>query len=291
MINRVRLRDYHKLRKKYPELKTSPFYLYRMNNILKNRRALVCGSTQGIGYAAAYALAEAGASLTLIARNEESLQHAVVKLPSSQSQVHDYLVADFSIPESLSSALKKRFGNGEPVHILVNNTGGPPGGPITEATTASFEKTFQQHLICNHILMQAVLPSMKKEGYGRIINIISTSVKQPLKGLGVSNTIRAAVANWSKTLAGEVAPFGITVNNVLPGATETARLKGLISVKAEKTGKSQGQLEDEMKSEIPMGRFATPEEIAAAVVFLASPSAAYITGINLPVDGGRTGCL
>jgi 3-oxoacyl-[acyl-carrier protein] reductase len=180
---------------------------------------------------------------------------------------------------------------GKNIHILVNNTGGPSGGPIADAKTDDFEKTFRQHLICNHILAQAFLPGMKESGYGRIINIISTSVKQPLKGLGVSNTIRAAVANWSKTLATEIAATGVTVNNVLPGATATKRLSTLIEAKSLKTGKAAIDLEKEMLDEIPMGRFAHPSEIAAAVAFLASPAASYITGINIPVDGGRTGSL
>ncbi|MFN6092435.1 MAG: SDR family oxidoreductase, partial [Bacteroidota bacterium] len=155
----------------------------------------------------------------------------------------------------------------------------------------AFLNTFNQHLLCNHLIAQAVLPGMKEAKFGRIINIISTSVKQPLKGLGVSNTIRAAVANWSKTLSVEVAPFGITVNNVLPGATATQRLASIIENKSQKQNHSIDEVEQEMLSEIPAGRFGRPEEIAAAVAFLASPAAAYINGINVPVDGGRTGCL
>jgi 3-oxoacyl-[acyl-carrier protein] reductase len=159
------------------------------------------------------------------------------------------------------------------------------------ATAEAFLNTFNQHLICNHLIAQAVLPGMKEARFGRIINIISTSVKQPLKGLGVSNTIRAAVANWSKTLSLEVAPFGITVNNVLPGATATQRLSSIIENKSQKQNHTIDEVEQEMLAEIPAGRFGKPEEIAAAVAFLASPAAAYINGINIPVDGGRTGCL
>lgn len=262
-----------------------------MNIDLTSKRAAVCGSSQGIGRATAQVLASMGASVTLIARNESSLKSVLKELPSDKNQEHDYIVADFDRPEELKSALESYLSGGNTIQILVNNTGGPPGGPITNAKPEEFENTFRQHLICNHLLVQAILPGMKSSGYGRIINIISTSVKQPLKGLGVSNTIRAAVANWSKTLSVELAPFGITVNNVLPGATGTGRLSGLISAKAEKTGSSADALEKEMKAEIPMGRFAEPEEIAYAVTFLASRSAAYITGINIPVDGGRTGCL
>ncbi len=262
-----------------------------MNIDLINKRAVVCGSTQGIGLAVARELASLNASITLIARNETSLKSVIETLPKNDFQRHDYIVADFSEPETVRSQVDAWLQRGNIAHILVNNTGGPPGGPITEAKISDFTTTFTQHLICNQVLAQAFIPGMKREGYGRIINIISTSVKLPLKGLGVSNTIRAAVANWSKTLANELAPFRITVNNVLPGATLTQRLSSIIEAKSNKTGKPAAELEKEMIGEIPMGRFGDPTEIAAAVAFLAGQSSSYITGINIPVDGGRTGCL
>jgi 3-oxoacyl-[acyl-carrier protein] reductase len=262
-----------------------------MNLDLTNQRAIVCGSTQGIGKAVALELASMGASIVLIARNEDTLNSTRQELDSSKNQKHDIISADFSYPEELKVKVQNYIDKHPDVSILVNNTGGPPGGPVAAAKTEEFIKAFSNHLICNHIMAQAVIEAMKKKNYGRIINIISTSVKQPLKGLGVSNTIRAAVANWSKTLSLELAPHGITVNNVLPGATNTVRLSSLITAKAEKTGHSKEYHEEEMVSEIPAGRFAEAHEIAAAVAFLASPAAAYITGINLPVDGGRTGCL
>ncbi|MBL0047128.1 MAG: SDR family oxidoreductase [Bacteroidetes bacterium] len=259
---------------------------------LIGKRAIVCGSTQGIGKAVALELAQMGASITLIARNEASLKEVVLELKASNSQAHDYLCVDFSQPLDLKRAIESRFPLGkETAHILVNNTGGPQGGPIVTAKTDEFIQTFYNHLVCNHILVQAVVEGMKVANYGRIINIISTSVKQPLKGLGVSNTIRGAVANWAKTLSLELGAFGITVNNVLPGATNTARLVNLNKAKAEKTGKSLDDLKREMVAEIPAGRYAEPFEIANAVAFLASPAAAYINGINVPVDGGRTGSL
>jgi 3-oxoacyl-[acyl-carrier protein] reductase len=262
-----------------------------MNLSLENRHAVVCGSTQGIGKAVAMELANLGATVTLIARTETDLQKVCKELSTAHKQKHDYICADFSKPEELKSKIEKHILEKGTIHILINNTGGPKGGAITEATTEEFISTFNNHLICNHILAQAVLKGMKESGYGRIINIISTSVKQPLKGLGVSNTIRAAVANWSKTLAGEVAKFNITVNNVLPGATDTLRLKTLVEAKSQRTGKNIAELKEEMISEIPMARFADASEVANAVAFLASPAAAYITGINLPVDGGRTSSL
>ena len=254
---------------------------------MKNKNALVCGSTQGIGKATAIALAKEGANVTLVARNEEKLKAVLAELPND-NQHHYYLVADFSDPEKLRmylNALKY------PIHILVNNTGGPAGGPVFNASLDEFERAFTMHLKCNHVLVQSLVPGMKKAGYGRIINIISTSVKQPLDGLGVSNTIRGAVANWSKTLANELGQFGITVNNVLPGATETERLNEILKNKSAKTGKSIEEVAETMKNAAPAKRFAKPEETAAAITFLASGLAGYINGINLPVDGGRTKSL
>ena len=259
---------------------------------LTGKRAFVCGSTQGIGKAVAMELAAMGASVTLLARNKESLEATKAELATTSGQEHDFLCADFSNPEQLRNELANYFKKQTlEVHILVNNTGGPQGGPIVTAKTEEFLQTFNNHLICNHILTQALVDGMKKAGYGRIVNIISTSVKQPLKGLGVSNTIRGAVANWAKTMSLELGAFGITVNNVLPGATNTARLVNLNKAKSEKTGKSLEELKKEMVAEIPAGRYAEPFEVANAVAFLASPAAAYINGINLPVDGGRTGSL
>ena len=260
-----------------------------MNIDLQGKRAIVCGSTRGIGKAVAIELASLGAEIVLLARNEEELKGVIAALKPGKN--HRYIVADFEKPDELKDKAiihLKEFGA---VHILVNNTGGPAGGPIISASPDEFTHAFSNHLICNQILAQAVLEGMKAGNYGRIINIISTSVKQPLKGLGVSNTVRAAVANWAKSWSNEVALFGITVNNVLPGATRTDRLHSLIEAKSKKTGVPVVQVEEEMINEIPMRRFASPEEIADAVAFLASPAAAYITGINIPVDGGRTSNL
>jgi 3-oxoacyl-[acyl-carrier protein] reductase len=258
---------------------------------LKGKKALVCGSSQGIGKAAAHELATMGADVVLLARNEASLKEALKDLPYDKGQQHGFLVADFSQPLQLKSIIKDYVDKGNFIHILINNTGGPKGGAIKDASPEEFLLAFNQHLICNHILVQAIYPGMIESGYGRIINVISTSVKQPLPNLGVSNTIRGAVANWSKTLANELGGFGITVNNVLPGATNTSRLQGLAKVKSEMTGDSVNEILADMASETPMKRIAQPEEIAAAIAFLASPAASYINGINVPVDGGRTKSL
>jgi len=261
-----------------------------MNLDLTNRNALVCGSTQGIGKATALVLAKMGANVTLMARNEEKLQAVLSELDNSQGQSHSYACADFSNVENVKSAAHSITVD-KNLHILINNTGGPPGGSITDASANAFESAFQMHVVCNQILAQTVMPGMKSDGFGRVVNIISTSVKIPIAGLGVSNTIRGAVASWAKTMANEVGQFGITVNNVLPGFTDTNRLKSLITKKAENHGVSEEQIANEMKAQIPAARFAQAEEVANAAAFLCSPAAAYINGINVPVDGGRTGAL
>jgi 3-oxoacyl-[acyl-carrier protein] reductase len=165
-----------------------------MNLDLSNKSALVCGSTQGIGKATAIELAQMGAKVILVARNEESLRAVKAELSTAKGQQHDFITADFSNPEDLKDKINRYIIRNGAVHILVNNTGGPPGGPAILAKTEEFIQAFNNHLLCNHILVQALVDGMKRSGYGRIINIISTSVKQPIRGLGVSNTIRAAVA-------------------------------------------------------------------------------------------------
>jgi 3-oxoacyl-[acyl-carrier protein] reductase len=263
-----------------------------MNLNLTSKNALVCGSSKGIGKASAIELALLGANVTLVARNETALKETLQQLDTSKNQQHEYIVIDFSDYKNVETAIQQLLQKrSEPYHILINNTGGPVGGLAIDAETTSFLQAFNNHLLCNHVITKAVVEGMKKAGYGRIINIISTSVKQPLPGLGVSNTIRGAVANWAKTLANELGKFGITVNNVLPGATSTDRMKEILETKSAKTSLSVDAVAEEMKKEIPLGRFAEPHEVAAAVAFLASPVAAYINGINVPVDGGRTACL
>lgn len=262
-----------------------------MNLDLTGKTALVCGSTQGIGLASAIELALLGANVTLVARNEEKLREAVEQLDTAAGQLHRYVVADFADTGSVQNAIENYLRLVPEIHILVNNTGGPKGGPIIEAETDQFLKTFQMHLINNQFLAQAVVPSMKKAGYGRIVNIISTSVKQPIIGLGVSNTIRGAVASWAKTLSLELGQFGITVNNVLPGYTETARLDAVLDMRSKAQGKTREQVADDIQATIPIRRFSEASEVAAAVAFLCSPVAGSISGVNLPVDGGRTESL
>ena len=258
---------------------------------LKGKRALVCGSTQGIGRATAIRLSKAGAEVTLLARNEKVLLQVLAELDDGNGQKHAYLCADFFDLEQVKSVVNDNLADVSAMHILVNNTGGPPAGQAIEARGDAYLTAFRAHLLCNQLLAKSVVPLMKKQNYGRIINIISTSVKAPIPGLGVSNTIRGAVANWSKTLAGELGGYGITVNNVLPGLTKTNRLFSLIETNAAKANITPEEQTRQMIKTIPAGRLAEADEVAAAAVFLASPEASYINGINLPVDGGRTPAL
>ena len=262
-----------------------------MNLDLKGKTAIVCGSTQGIGFASASELAKMGANITLMARNEASLRTAVEKLDGSRGQLHRYIVADFANTQTVKDAIENYLRLCPDVQILINNTGGPSGGPIIEAETDQFLETFQMHVVNNQILAQAIVPSMKKAGFGRIVNIISTSVKQPIIGLGVSNTIRAAVASWAKTLSLELGQFGITVNNVLPGFTKTARLDTILELRGKSQGKTNEEIAEQLAATSPIRRFSEPEEVAAAVAFLCSPAAGSINGVNLPVDGGKTESL
>lgn len=260
-----------------------------MNIDLTGKHAVVCGSTQGIGASTAKTLSKLGASITLVARNEEKLKQVLNELqPHSKN---DYIVADFMQPDALKVSMEQ-WAENHTAHILVNNTGGPKGGPIIDADCQEFIDAFTMHLICNHILVQALFPGMKKAGYGRIINVISTSVKQPIPGLGVSNTIRGAVANWSKTLANELGPHNITVNNVLPGYTNTKRIRTIAENKVAKDAElTIDKVYKNFAEKAPLKRIAEPQELADVIAFLASPSAGYINGINVPVDGGRTASL
>ena len=259
-----------------------------MNLSLEGRRALVCGSSQGIGLAAAQELASLGATVTLFARNQERLDAARNTLSVASDQDHQILIADFDEPDAVLATIAAIDGDEAAFDILINNSGGPPGGSLVDAQTDDFLAGLRRHLFVSHSLSMNLLPGMKTRQFGRIINVISTSVREPLPGLGVSNTVRGAMASWSKTLASEVASFGITVNNVLPGATETGRLDALFDAKSSTTGMPREHFEQEWRSKIPAGRFGAPREIGAVIAFLATPAASYVNGVNIPVDGGRT---
>lgn len=261
-----------------------------MNLQLNGRRALVCGASRGIGRAVAQALANAGAEVIAVARDSAALSEVVATLSTAAGQSHQSVALDLGDRDALATSIQELAAT-TPVQIVINNTGGPAAGPAIEADPGEFEAAFAQHVLAAQRIARALLPGMKNAGYGRIINIISTSVKEPIPGLGVSNTIRGAMASWAKTLSRELGPFGITVNNVLPGFTATERLDYIFQGRAEKSGQSIDAVRQQAVASVPAGRFAKPAEIANAVAFLASPAAAYINGINLPVDGGRTGSL
>ncbi|MBD8900132.1 SDR family oxidoreductase [Rhodanobacter sp. DHG33] len=254
---------------------------------LDGRHALVCGASQGIGRAAAIELALLGANVTLLARRADVLETLAAELPRTcAGQRHGFVAVDVSDTATLRTRAEALVAD-SPVHILVNNSGGPAPGSVLDATPEDFLAAWQQHLLACHTLAQTVVPSMRAAGWGRIVNVISTSVREPIPGIGVSNTTRGAVASWAKTLAGELAPFGITVNNVLPGSTRTPRIEQIVAARAQKSGKPLAEVQQAMEAEVPMRRFADAAEIAAAVAFLASPAASYITGVSLAVDGGR----
>lgn len=258
---------------------------------LTGKHALVCGASEGIGRAAAHELALLGASVTVLARREDVLKQVAADLPTGHAgQRHGHLAVDMDDTAALKAKVEALVAQ-SPVHILINNTAGPPGGPAHGADPQAYVATFQRHLVGGQTLLQAVLPGMRDARYGRLVNVISTSVKEPIPNLGVSNTIRGAVASWAKTLASELAADGITVNNVLPGFTQTGRLASLIAANAKASGKTEDAIADGMRATIPAGRFGQPEETAAVIAFLCSPAAAYVNGVSLAVDGGRTKAL
>lgn len=240
-----------------------------------------------MGLAIAHELARQGARVTLFARDESKLAELVSSL---QGDGHDYLVANFDDLQQVQSQAKLALESGG-IQILINNTAGPAPGKIYEAELADFETAMSRHLFVSQTLTQLLLPGMKKSSYGRIVNIISTSVKVPIPGLGVSNTVRGAMASWAKTLANELGAFGITVNNILPGFIQTGRITSLIENRSKAQGRTKEEIKQEMVSSIPAGRFGEPGEIADYAAFLCSPSGAYINGTSLRVDGGRTGSI
>lgn len=253
---------------------------------LSGRHALVCGASEGIGRATAHELALLGASVTVMARRQDALDAVVASLPRGASQQHRSLVGDVTQRETLRAQVDALV-DASPVHILVNNTGGPPGGPVFSAEADAFVDAFGRHVLANQTLAQAVVPGMRAAGWGRIVNVVSTSVYEPIAGLGVSNTIRGAVASWAKTLSRELAAAGITVNNVLPGYTETGRIDQIVRDRVAATGKTEAEVLDAMRAAVPAGRLAKPAETGAVIAFLCSPAAAYVTGVSLAVDGGR----
>lgn len=258
-----------------------------MNLPHQQMRAYVGGSSRGIGLGCAVSLADGGAEVTLFGRHQDTLREALEHLPTPTDQHHRFITADTTDWKAASAQARVDIAENGPVQILVCNTGGPGPGPVVDAPPDEFSRWFEQHVVFNQAMVQEVRTGMEEAGYGRIINIISSSVVTPIPNLGVSNTIRGAVAQWGKSLAAELAPLGITVNNVLPGSIDTTRLRTTMASIAERTGRTNEQVERTTLAKIPAGRLGTPADIGAVVAFLASPAASYVTGVNLLVDGGR----
>ncbi|MEC7744068.1 MAG: SDR family NAD(P)-dependent oxidoreductase [Candidatus Thermoplasmatota archaeon] len=247
--------------------------------ILEGKTALVCGASKGIGRAVALMLARAGARVIACARSVDDLDSLVSEM---HGQGHRYLELDLEDIDALS----RKIANLGAVHILINNSGGPPGGPLLENTVEDFSGPFKRHLHAAHTLTRALTPGMEREGSGRIVNIISTSVREPIDNIGLSNTLRGAMASWSKSLSREL-PTCITINNILPGFTDTGRLDSLAGSISNKSGKSVDEVKKNWMDGVPIQRLVDPLETAAAVTWLCLPSSGAIRGVSLAVDGGR----
>ncbi len=258
-----------------------------MERSLVGQTALVGGASKGIGRGCAEALAAAGATVLLLARHQDTLDEVREALPTPEGQAHRARAVDFFDWRAVGEVAADEVASNGPITIVVNNTGGPGVGPATEADPSAFVDGVSLHVASFQATVQAIQPGMIEEGHGRIINIISTSVTSPIRNLGVSNTVRAAVANWGKTLAVELGPLGITVNNVLPGYIDTERLATSTVRRAELAGTTPEAMMESLTTSVPAGRLGTPADIGAAVAFLASPAASYVNGVDLPVDGGR----
>ena len=253
---------------------------------LKDKVALVAASSQGLGRAVAEELAAEGASLVLCARDSRTLTETAAAI-AEKSNAHVLAVpADVTITEDIERLVQagiERFGH---IDILVTNAGGPPAGTFEQLTREQWEQAIRLTLLSAVELTRQVLPGMKERRWGRILNITSIAVKQPIENLLLSNSLRAGLTGFARTLANEVAPYGITVNNVMPGYTRTERLEELAEMMAEKQGISASEFRGKWENEIPMGRLGEPRELAAVVAFLASERASYVTGTSIQVDGG-----
>ena len=253
------------------------------DEILEGYTALVCGASKGIGKATAQMLSRAGARVILCARSKLELNEVVSEL---HGEGHKILVMDLEDTEAIEENILTLIGEVGDIQILINNSGGPPGGPLIENEITDFDGPFKRHLYASHVITKLLIPGMERSQMGRIINVISTSVREPIDNIGLSNTLRGAMASWSKSLSREINPC-ITINNILPGFTDTDRLSSLSKSISEKTGKSINSVREEWMNSVPIQRLIDPLETANAITWLSLPSSGAIRGISLAVDGGR----
>ena len=246
------------------------------SNALKGKHAIVCGASKGIGAATAKMLAKAGANVTAVSRNPHDLV--------AELEGNGHIGISLDLEDKV--AIDNFISTIEECHILINNAAGPPGGPLLDNEVEDFDAPFRRHLHASHTLVRGLVPKMEAAGMGRIVNIISTSVREPIPNIGLSNTLRGAMASWAKSLSREL-PTCITINNVLPGFTDTDRLDSLASSINAKTGKSIDEIHAGWKSQVPIERLIDPLETGAAIAYLCMPISGGIRGVSLAVDGGR----
>lgn len=252
------------------------------DGILNGKNALVCGASKGIGRATSLMLARAGANVVVCARSSDKLDDLLEEMYGSG---HSKLILDLEDTSALEIKINRLIKN-QNIHILVNNAGGPPGGPLLSNSINDFDAPFKRHLHAAHTITKILAPIMESEGYGRIVNIISTSVREPIDNIGLSNTLRGAMGSWAKSLSRELSPC-ITINNILPGFTDTDRLGSLAKSISDRTGNSIESVQDKWMDSVPIQRLIDPLETGAAVTWLCLPSSGSIRGISLAVDGGR----
>jgi 3-oxoacyl-[acyl-carrier protein] reductase len=255
------------------------------NSALKGFRALICGASKGIGRSIAKSMAKVGADVIICSRSKEVLDELCDELMSIGANSAKSLALDLENIEEVKKSISEILNEG-PIHILINNASGPPGGPLLNVELSEFEPAFKRHLHAAHTITRMLVPGMEDSGMGRIVNIISTSVREPIENIGLSNTLRGAMASWSKSLSREL-PACITINNILPGFTDTSRLNSLAKSISDRTGKNIPEIQQNWMNQVPIGRLIDPQETALAATFLCLPSSGGIRGISLAVDGGR----